>query len=43
MGQARIFTPENRFARVVSSLRGVAPERLVADLLRRWVAASLNA
>lgn len=31
MGQARIFTPENRLAGVLSSLQGVAPERLVAD------------
>lgn len=31
MGQARIFTPQNRLARVLSALQGAAPERLVAD------------
>lgn len=31
MGQARIFTPENRLARVLASLQGSAPQQLVAD------------
>ncbi|MDP1737918.1 MAG: hypothetical protein Q8L23_10810 [Caulobacter sp.] len=31
MGQARIFTPENRLARVLSSLQGATAEQLVAN------------
>lgn len=31
MSQARIFTPENRLARMLSSLRGDMPEQLILD------------